>query len=395
VTTPKSSVPRAVLVGVGGFGRIHLANLHRLWQAGRVDVAGLVSGGGVSRLDELVAPDVAAWAKTLPVHATLDAALAAGAPDLVVVSTPIHTHTELTLTALAAGSHVLLEKPPTPGLGDFEALLAASQRAGRIVQVGFQSFGSLAWPRLFDLVGSGAIGRLERVGGIGTWARSQTYWTRSRWAGKRVLDGLPVVDGVVTNPLAHAVATALKLGGALRREDVAEVVVDLYRANAIDCDDTSAVRVTTAAGLDVALGLTLAAADDGITEISPRVIAQGSAGRIVFHYVDDVIDIERDGNSVRESFGRVNLTENLLDHLAEPAVALLCPLAETGAFMSVLDAVATAPDARRIPKQFVDWLDRDAERWAAVRDVSAWCARVADTGRTFAELGAPWVAPVR
>ncbi|MDR1808241.1 MAG: PmoA family protein [Propionibacteriaceae bacterium] len=380
----------AVLVGVGGFGRIHLANLYRLSQAGQAEVVGLVSGGGVGRLDELVDAPVAAWARTLPVYPTLDTCLAARpAPDVTVIATPIPTHLPLALTALAAGSHVALEKPPVPGLADFERLLAAAAAAGREVQVGFQACGSLAWPRLAELMASGAIGELDHVAGLGTWSRSTAYWTRSRWAGRRWLDGQPVVDGVVTNPLAHAVAAGLKLAGAVRAEDVATVTTDLYRANDIAADDTSAVAVTTAAGRRVTFGLTLAAAE----QTEPLVIAYGTAGRLVFSYTQDWVDVTVGGQTRRERFGRVNLVENLFDHLADPAVALLSPLADTGAFTRVLDAVAGAPDARRIPKQFIDWLDRDGERWAAVRDVTRWCDEVAETGRTFAELGAPWAAP--
>mgnify|MGYP006146785241 CR=1 FL=1 len=56
------------------------------------------------------------------------------------------------------------------------------------------------------------------------------------WAGVAGLAGLAgvadVVDGVVTNPLAHAVMTALHLAGARTREDVAELSTELYRATA-------------------------------------------------------------------------------------------------------------------------------------------------------------------
>ena len=68
------------------------------------------------------------------------------------------------------------------------------------------------------------------VGAVGLWARDAAYWKRSRWAGRRELDGVAVVDGVVTNPLAHATATALAIAGATGARDVTQVTTDLYRA---------------------------------------------------------------------------------------------------------------------------------------------------------------------
>ncbi len=49
---------------------------------------------------------------------------------VVIVCTPIHTHTPLALTAGACGAHVLLEKPPAPRpvLG---RVRAAFRRSGR------------------------------------------------------------------------------------------------------------------------------------------------------------------------------------------------------------------------------------------------------------------------
>lgn len=385
-----ASIPTLALVGVGGFGKQHLINIHRLVGLGKVRLAGLVSGSGVGQLQGQVAPEVMALAASVPVHGTLDECLAAGeVPTVIVISTPIHTHTELTLKALRAGAHVLLEKPPTPGIADFDALNAAVAATGRLVQVGFQSFGSHALPRLAALLASGGIGEVRSVGAIGTWSRGVSYFTRSDWAGKRTIGEIPVVDGVVTNPLAHAVATALKVAGATRAGDVGSVTLDQYRANRIECDDTSAVRVVTSSGITVTLGLVLTSP----RQSPPRIIVHGSRGSATLHYVSDVLDVTVDGQTTTAQFGRTNLTENLLDHLADPAVPLLCELADTGAFTAVLEAVHTAPDPRPIAPEWVSWAQRDNDTWAVVADVEDWTARVAAEGRTFAELGAPWATP--
>ena len=94
------------------------------------------------------------------------------------------------------------------------------------------------------------IGEIVKVTATGAWSRTVGYWNRSPWAGRRSLHGQPVVDGVVTNPLAHATATALAVIGCREADDVVAVDTDLYRANAIDSDDTSVVRIHTTHGND-------------------------------------------------------------------------------------------------------------------------------------------------
>ena len=110
------------------------------------------------------------------------------------------------------------------------------------------------------------IGPVIRLGAVGAWSRTVGYWTRSPWSGRRSVQGRAVVDGVVTNALAHAVATALAIAGCQRMEDVDSVETDLYRANAIESDDTSVVRIRTTDGRDVTCALTLSAPVQSNTE---------------------------------------------------------------------------------------------------------------------------------
>ena len=54
----------------------------------------------------------------------------------IVVAVPPCFHRDLTLQALAAGKHVLVEKPAFPRMGDYLAVRDARDRAGRVVLVG-------------------------------------------------------------------------------------------------------------------------------------------------------------------------------------------------------------------------------------------------------------------
>ena len=65
-----------------------------------------------------------------------DTAIADRDIDAIVVAVPPKFHLDLTLKALAAGKHVLVEKPAFPTLADFETVRTARDRANRVVLIG-------------------------------------------------------------------------------------------------------------------------------------------------------------------------------------------------------------------------------------------------------------------
>jgi predicted dehydrogenase len=69
-------------------------------------------------------------------HADHRGLLDAGGLDAVVVCSPAGTHAEVVVGALEAGLHVFVEKPMCITLADADAIVAARDRAGRVVQVG-------------------------------------------------------------------------------------------------------------------------------------------------------------------------------------------------------------------------------------------------------------------
>src|SRR4051812_22288694 len=202
----RQSLP-VVLVGAHGHGRWHLQNIDRLQRSGvAVHLAGVCDPRPWTPEDRVLARD-------LVVSARLDDVLDVVRPAITIVSTPIHTHAELAVTAARAGSEILLEKPPTPTLAGFEQLVSDLAGTGRACQVGFQSLGSSALHAVRALLADGAIGEVLSIGAAGAWQRDTSYYARARWAGRRTLDGVPVADGALTNPFAHATATALALDG--------------------------------------------------------------------------------------------------------------------------------------------------------------------------------------
>jgi predicted dehydrogenase len=87
-------------------------------------------------------------------------AIADPSVDAVVVAVPPKWHLELTLQALAAGKHVLVEKPAFPAPGDYATVAAARDRAGRVVLVGENDHYKPLAVHLRRELARGAIGEL-------------------------------------------------------------------------------------------------------------------------------------------------------------------------------------------------------------------------------------------
>ena len=72
--------------------------------------------------------------------------------DIVLVANPPAYHTEVTLAAIAAGKHVLVEKPMCITLREAEEVMAAQAKAGVIVQVGYMRRYAPAFVHACELV---------------------------------------------------------------------------------------------------------------------------------------------------------------------------------------------------------------------------------------------------
>lgn len=87
-------------------------------------------------------------------------AIADPAVDAIVVAVPPRFHLDLVLEALAAGKHVLVEKPAFLRMADYEAVREARDRAGRTVLVGENDHYKPLAVALRRLVASGAVGEM-------------------------------------------------------------------------------------------------------------------------------------------------------------------------------------------------------------------------------------------
>jgi len=86
--------------------------------------------------------------------------------DAVVIATPIFTHHALARAALAAGKHVLVEKPLAPSLAEAEELAELAARAGRVLMVDHTFVYTSAVRKIAELIAAGELGRVLYVDSV-------------------------------------------------------------------------------------------------------------------------------------------------------------------------------------------------------------------------------------
>ena len=118
---------RTAVIGVGHLGRQH-ARIH-------ADLAaeGLTEFVSVCDLNENTAQAIAAERR---VDWTSDWRKLIGRVDAVSLAVPTESHSEIACELLAAGVHVLVEKPIARTLAEADEMIAAATKGGALLQVG-------------------------------------------------------------------------------------------------------------------------------------------------------------------------------------------------------------------------------------------------------------------
>lgn len=137
------------LAGLGRMGRLHAANL-----ASRCAAARLAC---VYDADAAVAAAVAAELD-VPWTESYDGLLEAC--EAVGVATSTASHADLTIRAAAAGRHVLCEKPVSLDRDATLAVIAATEAAGVVLQVGFHRRFDPDWVAVAERIHAGELGEV-------------------------------------------------------------------------------------------------------------------------------------------------------------------------------------------------------------------------------------------
>ena len=114
--------------------------------------------------------------------------LADGGVDVVVVATPHNTHAALTLAALEAGAHVIVEKPMCITVAEADAMIACAHSADRMLSV----FHNRRWDGDFmairEVIAKGLLGDVFHVES-GSWTYTHPIKTWGAWRADKAISG--------------------------------------------------------------------------------------------------------------------------------------------------------------------------------------------------------------
>jgi predicted dehydrogenase len=166
-TRPITEIGAAV-VGTGFIGEVHVEALRRLG----VPVRGVVGSSharAVERAASLGLP---------PAYESFEAMLADARVDVVHITSPNHLHYPQVKAALAAGKHVICEKPLTMTSTESGELVRLAQASGLVNAVNFNLRFYPICRHLHQLVREGGLGEVRLVSGhyLQDWLLLDTDW---------------------------------------------------------------------------------------------------------------------------------------------------------------------------------------------------------------------------
>ena len=386
---------RIGLVGVSGYGRWHLKMIDEQVRRGRACLVAATVPNQEQELEacsRLEATGVRLYRDHLEMFAALQ-----GQADLVMLPTGIHWHTPMTLAALDAGLHVLVEKPLAASLDEIDRIDAARRAAGRLVAVGFQELYSAATHDVKRKILEGEIGALRQVNVVGQWPRPLSYYARNEWAGRRRVGDAWVLDSPVSNAFAHFILLALFWAGEQLDQPAQIVTLDaeMYRAQPIETFDTVSLVARTAGGVSI----TFNASHSGEINLPPEIRVVGEEGEIRWtlgrHCVrrrpdrpDEVWPLP----SVPET--RLQVLHEVVSHLSgEPASFLVePPLARV--HTELVQRLDQSGEPQIIPADVCVRLQRGDETFISVPGMDPVLRLAADRGCLLSHVAPPWAAAV-
>jgi UDP-N-acetyl-2-amino-2-deoxyglucuronate dehydrogenase len=219
---------------------------------------------------------------------SLEALLADPDVEIVSICTPSGAHLEPALEAIAAGRHLIIEKPLEISLERCDRILDAAERGGVRVSGIFQSRFYESSQILKRAVAAGRFGRLVLGDAYVKWYRSQDYYDKGGWKGTRRFDG----GGALMNQSIHAVDLLQWMMGPVRSVQAVKGILAHQR---IEVEDTAAAVLEFASG---AFGVI-----EGSTAIFPgflkRIEISGTRGSAILEE-EDLIHWRFDAESAED-----------------------------------------------------------------------------------------------
>ncbi|MFF3438825.1 Gfo/Idh/MocA family protein [Streptosporangium sp. NPDC002721] len=217
---------RAAIVGTGAIATAHAGAL--------AACDGRASLVAVADIDLGRARDFAGTWNVPAAHGGLTELLREHEVDLVHLCTPPLLHTPLALECLEAGVTVLVEKPATLSLAEFDTLAEAERRSTAHVATVLQHRFGAGARRLRRLTEAGALGRPLLATCATRWYRDEAYYAvswRGTWesegGGPTMGHGIHQFDLLlsVLGPWAEVTAVAARRARSVDTEDVSMAIV--------------------------------------------------------------------------------------------------------------------------------------------------------------------------
>jgi len=146
---------RVALLGAGRIGQRHAATLATAIPRAKLAIIADVHGPSA----EMLAASVRCERWTDDPHGVL----ADPSIDAIVVASSTDSHAPLIVSAAEAGKQIFCEKPIALDLEATDRALAAVERAGVRLQMGFQRRFDTAYHKAKELIDTGALGRIEAI----------------------------------------------------------------------------------------------------------------------------------------------------------------------------------------------------------------------------------------
>jgi predicted dehydrogenase len=235
---------------------------------------------------------------------TLAEALAAASIDLVVICTPSGQHVQLAQEAIAAGRHVLIEKPldvTVPRAKLIADLAAEAEANGLVVSVISQHRFDPASVVIAEAIASDGFGRVTSAVASVAWWRSQEYYDSGQWRGTWELDG----GGAVMNQGVHTVDLLLWFLG---RPVEIQAHTALLAHGRVEVEDVAVATIRFESGALAVLHATTAA----FPGLSVRLQVHGSRGSAIIE--DDQLEffhvaVDDSGNAANQAADVVEPSE--------------------------------------------------------------------------------------
>jgi predicted dehydrogenase len=222
--------PERVPVAIIGCGRIaqdHLQACEAVEGARIVAVADVVEHQAASVAAEFHCRAYADYRRMLEVER----------PTAVLVCTPPSSHAQITLDALAHGSHVLCEKPFATTLADARKMVSSASEAGLVLMMASKFRFTEDVVRAKGIVDSGILGRIVLFENV-FCSRVDMH---TRWNSRREISG----GGVLFDNGSHSVDIARYLLGPITTVQAQHGV----QVQPIEVEDTSRLFFQTEEGV--------------------------------------------------------------------------------------------------------------------------------------------------